>query len=149
MLKTQTEYNVSKQNHLIIFRLRSVHAHVSHLDVMCVPPPTNDGDFEEESRNKETRRKRSSRGGQTGAAEEEEEEEDEEEEEEETDTSAGREEIVISSLHIGNRIRPSCSSSLQVTSLSTSSRSIPLYLSICLPVCLPVSHPDLQVILRL
>lgn len=83
MLKTQTEYNVSKQNHLIIFRLRSVHAHVSDLDVMCVPPPTNDGDFEEESRNKETRRKRSSRGGQTGAAEE-------EEEEEETDMSAGR-----------------------------------------------------------
>lgn len=59
----------------------------------------------------------------------------EEEEEEKTYMSCGREEIVISSLHIGNRIRLSCSSSLQVTSSFST--------------CLSVSRRDLQTVLQL
>ena len=58
---------------------------------------------------------------------------EEEEEEEGADVSGGREEIVISSLHIGNRIRPSRSSSLQVTS-ALHLISLALYLSTCPPV---------------
>lgn len=63
------------------------------------------------------------------------EEEEEDEEEEKNYMSGGREEIVISSLRIGNRIRPSRSSSPQVTS--------------SLSTCLSVSRPDLQSILQL
>lgn len=62
-------------------------------------------------------------------------EEDEAEEEEKNYMSSGREEIVISTLHIGNRIRPSCSSSPRVTS--------------SLSTCLSVSRPDLESILHL
>lgn len=69
-----------------------------------------------------------------------------EEEEEEEEKSCGPEEIVISSLHIGNRIWPSRSSSLQVTSAL---HLISLYLFFFLPTCLSVSYPGLQLILGL
>lgn len=59
--------------------------------------------------------------------------------------SSGREEIVISSLHAGNRMQPSRSSSLQVTSaLHLISRSI-----FFLPTCLSASRPELRFILTL